>query len=114
MPTEELEFWTDDPLLRQIRDELMPKQMGIDPLRNPRGAGVLFDNLAQAPCRVGLAAVGFKKVGCPSLLLALQVLGLCRKLAFLRQNLETVFRKINDLCVSTFLFSVICDRAPPG
>jgi hypothetical protein len=75
MPTEELEFWTDDPLLRQIREELMPKQMGIDSLRNPRGAGVLFDNLAQAPCRVGLAAVGFKEVGRPALLLALQVLG---------------------------------------
>jgi hypothetical protein len=39
------------------------------------------------------------------------VFGLCRKFAFLRQNLKIVFRKINDLCASTFLFSVICDRA---
>src|SRR5262249_41869345 len=38
--------------------------------------------------------------------------GLCRKFALLRQNLKIVFRKINDLCASTFLFSVICDRAP--
>src|SRR5215831_12842898 len=36
---------------------------------------------------------------------------LCRKVAFLRPNLKIVFRKINDLCASTFLFSVICDRA---
>jgi hypothetical protein len=35
---------------------------------------------------------------------------LCRKVAFLRQNLKIVFRKINDLCASTFLFSVMCDR----
>ena len=40
-----------------------------------------------------------------------EVEGFCRKLAFLRQNLKIVFRKINDLCASTFLFSVICDRA---
>jgi hypothetical protein len=53
----------------------MPKEMGIDALRNPRGAGVLFDNLAQASSRVGLRAVGFKEVGCPALLLAFQVLG---------------------------------------
>src|SRR5215813_12474882 len=34
----------------------------------------------------------------------------CRKVAFLRPNEKIPCRKINDLRVSTFLFSVICDR----
>jgi hypothetical protein len=38
-------------------------------------------------------------------------LGLCRKVAFWRQNPKMGSRKINDLGASTFLFSVICDRA---
>src|SRR6266568_7392987 len=38
--------------------------------------------------------------------------GLCRKVAFLRQNPKIGSWKVNDLRVSTFLFSVICDRAP--
>jgi hypothetical protein len=75
MSTEQLELWTDHILLRQIGDELVPKEMGIDPLRNSRGAGVLFDHLAQAPGRVRLIAIGFKQVGRPALLLAFQVLG---------------------------------------
>jgi hypothetical protein len=37
-------------------------------------------------------------------------LGFCRKVAFLRPNEEIPYRKINGLRVSTFLFSVICDR----
>jgi len=37
--------------------------------------------------------------------------GLCRKVAFWRQNSKMGSRKINDLGASTFLFSVICDRA---
>jgi hypothetical protein len=37
--------------------------------------------------------------------------GLCRKVAFWRQNPKMGSRKINDLGASTFLFSVICDRA---
>jgi hypothetical protein len=36
---------------------------------------------------------------------------LCRKVAFRRQNLKMGYRKINGLRASTFLFSVICDRA---
>jgi hypothetical protein len=36
---------------------------------------------------------------------------LCRKVAFWRQNPKMGSRKINDFWVSTFLFSVICDRA---
>jgi hypothetical protein len=39
-------------------------------------------------------------------------IGLCRKVAFRRQNLKMGYRKINGLRASTFLFSVICDRAP--
>jgi transposase-like protein len=38
--------------------------------------------------------------------------GLCRKIAFLRQNPKIVYWKINDFRVQTFLFSVICDKAP--
>ena len=37
--------------------------------------------------------------------------GLCRKIAFSRQNPKIVYWKINNLRVQTFLFSVICDRA---
>src|SRR2546430_10878000 len=36
---------------------------------------------------------------------------LFRSIAFSRQNPKTVYWKINDLRVQTFLFSVICDRA---
>jgi hypothetical protein len=37
--------------------------------------------------------------------------GLCRKIAFSRQNPKIVYWKINVLQVQTFLFWVICDRA---
>jgi hypothetical protein len=37
--------------------------------------------------------------------------GLCRKVGFWRLNPKIGCQKINDLRVSTFLFSVICDRA---
>ena len=37
--------------------------------------------------------------------------GLCRKVGFWRPNPKIGYQKINDLRVSTFLFSVICDRA---
>ena len=36
---------------------------------------------------------------------------LCRNVVFVRANVKVVGRKINDLQGSTFLFSVICDRA---
>ena len=75
MSTEQLELWTDNTLLRQIGDELVPKEVGIDPLRNPCGLRVLFDNLAQAPGRVGLAAVGCEEIRRSMLRLAFQVLG---------------------------------------
>jgi hypothetical protein len=35
---------------------------------------------------------------------------LCRKVGFWRQNPKVGSRKINYLRISTFLFSVICDR----
>ena len=37
--------------------------------------------------------------------------GLCRKVGFWRENPKIGSRKINGLRVSTFLFSVVCDRA---
>ena len=36
---------------------------------------------------------------------------LCRKVGFWRPNPKIGYQKINGLRVSTFLFSVICDRA---
>src|SRR4029450_6764481 len=36
---------------------------------------------------------------------------LCRKVGFWRPNPKIGYQKIKDLRVSTFLFSVICDRA---
>jgi len=36
---------------------------------------------------------------------------LCRKVGFWRENPKIGSRKINGLRVSTFLFSVVCDRA---
>ena len=42
--------------------------------------------------------------------LAMQIVRFCRKVAFLRPNEKITCRKINGLRVSTFLFSVICDR----
>jgi hypothetical protein len=39
---------------------------------------------------------------------------LCRKVALLRQKPTTGFRKINGLRPTTFLFSVVCDRALSG
>ena len=37
--------------------------------------------------------------------------GLCRKVGFWRPNPKIGSQKINGLRASTFLFSVICDRA---
>jgi len=60
MPTEQLQLGTDNTLLRQIRDELMAKQMGIDALGNPSGSGVLLDDLSKPPRGVGSVPVGFE------------------------------------------------------
>ena len=53
---EELEFGTDDALLREIRDELMPKEMRIDPLRNTR-ALVPFDGRPSRAILLDVTAV---------------------------------------------------------
>jgi hypothetical protein len=47
----------------------------------------------------------------PLLVMRVQHSRLCRKVAFWRQNPKMGSRKFNDLGASTFLFSVICDRA---
>ena len=49
MTTEQLELGANNTLLRQIRDELMTKQMRIDALGNPSSSGVLLDNLSKPP-----------------------------------------------------------------
>jgi len=75
VPTEQLQLGTDDPLLREIRDELMPKEVRIDPLRHARGRGVLFDELPHASSRVGPVPIRCKKIGRPLRVLAFHVLG---------------------------------------
>jgi hypothetical protein len=75
MTTEQLELWADNPLLRQIRDELMAKQMRIDALGNPSSRGVLLDDLAKSPRRVRSASVGFEQIDGALSPLAFQVLG---------------------------------------
>ena len=64
------------------------------------------------------AFVRAKKVKTPGQLLRVVFLycgldksWLCRKVGFWRQNPKIGSRQINHLQVSTFLFSVICDRA---
>ena len=47
MPTEQLELWANETLFGEIGHQLVPKQMGIDTLANPRSPRVLLDNLAQ-------------------------------------------------------------------
>ena len=56
MPTEQLQLGTDDALLREIRDELMPKEMRIDPLRNTR-ALVPFDGRPSRAILLDVTAV---------------------------------------------------------
>jgi hypothetical protein len=72
------------------------------------------DYYAQSDCLQGLRRFG---AGLPSLLSTVLRIpfrlsrGLCRKVAFWRQNPKMGYWKINGLRASTFLFSVICDRA---
>jgi hypothetical protein len=45
---EQLQFWADDSFAGQKSDDLMPKQMRIDPFFDPSGCGVLVDDLSDA------------------------------------------------------------------
>src|SRR5437762_11547283 len=62
MAAEELQLRTDDSVLRQIGEQLMPKEMGVHPFRNPCRDRILLDNLAETPCGVGLTPSRFKQV----------------------------------------------------
>ncbi len=53
MSTEELEFRADDPVLGQVRDDLVSEEVRIDPLLNTRSGRVLFDDLPDTPRRAG-------------------------------------------------------------
>ncbi len=61
MAAEELQFGTDDPLFREIGDELVPEEMGIDPLGDPCCDSILLDDLPEPPRGVGLAPCRFKE-----------------------------------------------------
>lgn len=75
MATEQLELRTDNPLPRQMREQLMAEQMGIDALRNPGRQRVLFDELPQPTRRVGPVPRRFKQVRRPLRALACHILG---------------------------------------
>ena len=62
MAAEELQLRTDDPVLRQIGEQLMPEEMGVDAFRDPSCDRIPLDNLAKTPCGVGLAPPRFKQV----------------------------------------------------
>ncbi len=62
MAAEELQLRTDDPLLRQIGEQLMPEEMGVHPFRDPSRDRILLDNLAETPRGVGLTPSRFKQV----------------------------------------------------
>ena len=63
MPTEQLQLGTDDAVLGQVGDELMAKEMRIDPLRDARGPCILRDQLAQSPGRVRTVPPRLKEIG---------------------------------------------------
>ena len=62
MATEELQLRTGDPVLRQIGEQLMPEEMGVDAFRDPSRDRILLDNLAETPRGVGLTPPRFKQV----------------------------------------------------
>jgi hypothetical protein len=53
MTTEQLQLGTDDAVLGQVGDALMPEEMRVDALLDARGPCILRDRLAQPPSRVG-------------------------------------------------------------
>src|SRR5690349_5724276 len=75
MPTEQLQLGADDPLLRQIRDELVAKEVRIDAFGNPSRQRVVFDNLPEPSCRVRLVPIRFKEISRALGALPLQILG---------------------------------------
>jgi hypothetical protein len=62
MAAEQLQLRTDDPVLRQIGEQLMPEEMRVHAFRDPSRHGIPFDNLAETPRRVGLTPPRFKQV----------------------------------------------------
>src|SRR5262249_26104672 len=75
MATQQLEFRTDDPLFRQIGDEVMTKEVRIDAFGNPSRQRVVFDNLPEPSWRVRLGASRFKEVNRALCVLPRSILG---------------------------------------
>src|SRR5215218_5302214 len=75
MTAEQLEFRTDDALLGQIGDELVPEQMWVHPLLDASGPGVLCHDLPDAPGGVRPVAIGFEEIRHALHALTLDVLG---------------------------------------
>ena len=61
-------------MLGEIRDELMPEEMRIDPLGKARGARILFDDLPNTPGGVRLTAIGLKEMARAGTLLTFDIL----------------------------------------
>jgi hypothetical protein len=62
MAVEQLELREDATLLGEIRDELVPKQMQIDPLLDTCRLRVVFDDMAKASCRVQPTPIRFEEI----------------------------------------------------
>jgi hypothetical protein len=52
MAAEQLQLGADDAPLGKERDDLVPEEVGIDPLPNPRCLGILMNDLTDAATRV--------------------------------------------------------------
>jgi hypothetical protein len=55
-----LQFWADDSFAVQKSDDVMPKQMRIDPFFDPSSCGVLVDDLSEATSGVRPQSVRFE------------------------------------------------------
>ena len=78
----------------------------IRELIEPQEASPMKHEMNGLPCKFLARGSHVHVSGCPQ-----GTWQLCRKVAFWRQNPKIGSRKINDLGASTFLFSVMCDRA---
>src|SRR5215468_2810608 len=72
----------------------------------PQEASPMKHEMNGLPCKFLARGSHVHVSGCPQ-----GTWQLCRKVAFWRQNPKIGSRKINNVGASTFLFSVMCDRA---
>jgi hypothetical protein len=109
------------PTKKSRGQELTREQQGANQVLNQRRLRIEHVNSSVKRCRIVKDRSRLWKQGVRDLVMELccalhnfrvRLTRLCRKVAFWRQNPKMGYWKINDLRASTFLFSVICDRAP--